>query len=114
MGGSIMHENEIIGITGVFVLTFCLIALYHLMSNVRRHSKRYDARTKQINKRNQDWRTDDLQKSSGQDDAWLLWSPELDERAGPSNPGLGAAPRSKGLYASFVRIVRADDPFHRR
>ena len=35
-----MLENEIIGVTGVFVLTLFLILLYHLMSKIghgRRH-----------------------------------------------------------------------------
>ena len=90
-----MHENEIIGITGVFALTFCLIALYHLMSKFGRHGKRYDARTKQINERDQDRRpTHDLNRPK--DDAWLLWSPGLDEPADPSKPGFGEHREAKG------------------
>jgi hypothetical protein len=83
-----MKENELIGIAGVFVLTFCLIALYHLMGKFGGHGKRYDAQTKRAKDPEQDRRPDhDPPRTSGKDDAWLLWSPELDERAGPSKPG---------------------------
>jgi hypothetical protein len=82
MGGSIMQENEIIGIAGVFALTFCLIALYHLMSKFGRHSKRYRAHIKRVSERDQDRQpTRDVNKPSGKDDAWLLWSPELNGQA---------------------------------
>ena len=87
-----MQENEIIGVTGVFVLTFCLIALYQLMSKFGHHRKQYDLRTKQVNKRDQDRRPDDLTKSSDKDDAWLLWDPQPDGQADQSRPsryGLG-------------------------
>ena len=35
-----MQKNDVIGIAGVFLLTFCLIALYHFMSAFGRHHKR--------------------------------------------------------------------------
>ena len=38
-----MRENELIGIVGVFVLTLCLIALYHLIGKLGRHDKRHGA-----------------------------------------------------------------------
>ncbi len=73
-----MQKNEMIGIAGVFLLTFCLIALYHLMAVFGRHRKRYDAQTKRGNKPNQNHRPDQgSRRSSDRDDAWLLWSPEL-------------------------------------
>ncbi|HWN98603.1 MAG TPA: hypothetical protein VNS63_04970 [Blastocatellia bacterium] len=91
-----MLENQVIGIAGVFVLTFCLIALYHLIGKIGPRGKRYNAPTKQVNRRPQDRRPDHLPKSSGKDDAWLLWSPELDEPADPSKPGLGEHRDTRG------------------
>ena len=79
-----MQENQIVGVAGVFVLTFCLIALYHLIGALGRHSKRYSAQTKQVNGRDQDRRPNDLKKSSGEDDAWLLWDPPPDGQADQS------------------------------
>ena len=77
-----MASNELIGIAGVFVLTFCLIAVYHFIGTLGRHSKRYKTQTK----RAKDTEQDDPRKTSAKDDDWLLWSPELYERAGPSKP----------------------------
>ena len=83
-----MKENELIGIVGVFVLTLCLIALYHFIGKFGGHSKRYDAQTKRATHLERDrQRSHDPQRASGKDDAWLLWSPEDDEPAGPSKPG---------------------------
>lgn len=89
-----MLGNQIIGVTGVFVLTFCLIALYHLIGKIGAHAKRYNTPTKHINKRPQDRWPDE--KSSGKDDAWLLWSPESDERAGPPRSRFDEHPETKG------------------
>lgn len=87
-----MHENDVIGIAGVFGLTFCLIALYHFMSKIGRHNKRHGAHRKQFNERDQDRRpTHNLNKPPGKDDAWLLWSPDLDARRGQSDIGYGLA-----------------------
>ena len=91
-----MLGNQIIGITGVFVVTFCLIALYHLIGKIGAHGKRYNTPTKHFNKRPRDRWPDDSKKSSGKDDAWLLWSPEHDDRAGPSRSSLGEHPKTKG------------------
>lgn len=86
-----MQKNELIGIAGVFVLTFCLIALYHLIGAFGRHSKRYGAHIKQVSERDQDRRpTHDLDKPSGKDDALLLWSPELNGRADSIDEGFAA------------------------
>jgi len=68
-----VQEDQIVGVAGVFVLTFCLIALYHVISTLGRHSRRYGAQTKQVDGRDQDRRPNDLKKPSGKDDAWLLW-----------------------------------------
>jgi len=92
-----MEENELIGITFVFVLTFCLIALYHLIGKIGRPSKRYGARIKPAKEPEKDRRPDhDPRKTTGKDDAWLLWSPELDERAGPSKPGFRDHRKTRG------------------
>lgn len=83
-----MKENELIGIVLVFVLTFCLIALYHLIGKIGRHGKRHGAQIKRAKQPEQDGRPDhEPRRTPGKDDAWLFWSPELDERAGPSKPG---------------------------
>ena len=83
-----MQKNELIGIAGIFGLTFCLIALYHVMGKIGRHSKRYGAHVKQVSERDQDRRpTHDLNKPSGKDDARLLWSPELGAQAGHIHEG---------------------------
>lgn len=92
-----MLENQVIGIAGVFVLTFCLIALYHLIGKIGASSKWYKAPTQQFNRRALDRRPDHLQKSSGKDDAWLLWSPEFDEPADPSKSIFGSTAKQKGL-----------------
>jgi hypothetical protein len=79
-----MKENELIGIVLVFVLTFCLIALYHLLGKIG-HGNRYGAQIKRAKQPEQDRRPGhDSRGTSVKDDDWLLWSPELDERAGPS------------------------------
>jgi hypothetical protein len=94
-----MQENQIIGIVGVFVLTFCLIALYHLIGRFGRHGKRYRAQIKRAKEPEQDRRPDhDPRRTSGKDDAWLLWSPELGERAGPSNPGFPDHREGRGTW----------------
>lgn len=88
-----MQENQLVGISGVFVLTFCLIALYHLIGKIGRHSMRYGAQLSRANEPEQDRAQDhDPRRTSGKDDAWLFWSPELGERAGSSKPRL-ADPR---------------------
>ena len=80
--------NNLIGIAGVFVLTFFLIALYHLMSAFGRHRKRYDAQTKRPKDPEHDRQPDhNPRRTSGKNDDWLLWSPQLNEPAGPSKPG---------------------------
>jgi hypothetical protein len=99
-----MKENELIGIAGVFVLTFCLIALYHVMGKFGGHGKRYSAqidRAKQPeqDRLEQDRRPDhDPRKTSVRDDAWLFWSPELDERAGPSKLGFPDHRETRGSW----------------
>jgi hypothetical protein len=97
VGGSEMASNELVGIAGVFVLTFCLIALYHFIGTFGRRIKRYAAQTERAKHPEQD----DPRKSSGKDDAWLLWSPELDERAGPSNTGFRDNREARG--SGYVR-----------
>ena len=89
--------NEVIGITGVFVLTFCLIALYHFIGVFGRYRRTRGAHIKKIRKPDQDRRPDhDPRTVSVKDDSWLLWSPELDPRADPPKPGLGDRRETKG------------------
>ena len=91
-----MVSNELIGIAGVFVFTFCLITLYHFMSVFGRHKKTLGAHIEQIREPRQDRPADhDLNKSLGKDDAWLRWTPDLDVQGGPPNPGFGGR-RSEG------------------
>jgi hypothetical protein len=94
-----MLENQIIGITGVFVLTFCLIALYNLIGKIGPRGKRYNAPTNQLSRRAQDRRPDDLKKSPGKDDAWLLWSPDLEERDDASKSSFGEHRETKGTLS---------------
>jgi len=85
-----MTKNELIGMSGVFILTFCLIALYHLIGAFGRYRRTYGAHTKRIRKPAQDRSLDhEPRRVAGKDDSWLLWSPELDARAGPQRPGFG-------------------------
>lgn len=94
-----MQENQIIGICGVFVLTFCLIVLYHLIGKIGRHSKRYGAQIKRAKQPEQDQRPEhDPRRTSGKDDAWLFWSPELDERAGPSRLRFPGHPETRDSW----------------
>ena len=83
-----MKGNELIGVVGVFILTFCLIALYHLMSKIGSHRRPHGAQIKRAPEQGLDRRLDHQPPGmSGKDDAWLLRSPEPDERADPSEPG---------------------------
>ena len=80
-----MKENDLIGLAGVFVLTIFLLLLYHLMSSIGRHTERSNTQTKPPNNPDRHRRENfDLHKDSADDDAWLLWSPELDQ-AGSAN-----------------------------
>jgi len=64
-----MQEDQLIGICGVFVLTFCLIALYHLIGKFGRQDRRYGAGAKRAKKPEQDRRPDhDPRASSIKDD----------------------------------------------
>lgn len=78
-------KNQLIGIVGVFVLTFCLIALYHLIGRIGRHRKRHAAQIGRVRIPGPDRRPRHHARS-GKDDAWLLRSPDTSERAGPSTP----------------------------
>jgi hypothetical protein len=83
-----MKGNELIGVAGVFVLTFCLIALYHLIGRIGRHRKRHGAQIELAKEPGLGWRPGhEPLGTSGKDEAWLLWSPKPAERTGPSKPG---------------------------
>ncbi len=91
-----MLENEFIGIAGVFVLTLCLIALYHLLSAIGHHSKTYGAQSKQIKQTDRYRTLDDYQYGvSKKDDSWLLWCAEADAQAGIRSPRFGGRVETK-------------------
>ena len=81
-----MKDNELIGVLGVFVLTLCLIALYHLIGKIGRGRKRYGRRIRRSKESVPNGRPDH-ELRSGKDDPWLQWSPEPAERAAPSKSG---------------------------
>lgn len=94
-----MKEDELIGLMGVFVLTFCLIALYHMLGKIGRHRKRYGAQIKREKQPDEDQRPDHIPRTtSGKDDAWLLWSPGLDKRADPLKPGYPGRRETRGSW----------------
>jgi hypothetical protein len=81
-------KDQLIGIAGVFVLTFCLIALYHLIGRIGHHRKRHGAQIERAKEPEQGRRPGhEPRGTSDKDAAWLLSSPEPAERAGPSKPG---------------------------
>lgn len=82
-----MASNELIGISGVFLLTLCLIALYHIIGFLGHPG----AQTKRAKAPEQD----DPHKSFAKDDDWLLRSPELVERRGPEKPGYPKHPEPR-------------------
>ena len=94
-----MVSNELIGIAGVLAFTFCLIALYHFIGVLGPHRKTYgayNANMKQIRESHQNRPLDHvLNKSLGKDNAWLLWSPDLDAKDPPKLGFEGR--RNKGL-----------------
>lgn len=66
-------KSEMIGIAGVFVLTFFLFALRHFILTIgRANNSGHDTRPAPS-------RNHELNKESGEDDAWLLWTPEPDQ-----------------------------------
>lgn len=85
-------NNQMIGITGVFALTFLLLVLRHcFLSLGRTNRSRYVNPT--TPRRDHESKTE-----SAEDDAWLLWSPERDERAGPSKPGFPGHHETRGSW----------------
>ena len=84
-----MRENELIGIAAVILLTLCLIALYQFIGNLGSHKK--PASIEQSKQSESDRRLDvDPHGTLDSDDAWLLWSPEVDARPRPPSSGFGA------------------------
>ena len=74
-------NNQMIGIAGVFAVTLFLLVLRHCFLSLGRAR-----RSRHVNP-TAPRRDHEPNLKSADDDAWLLWSPELDERAGPSKPG---------------------------
>ncbi|HYV07113.1 MAG TPA: hypothetical protein VFB82_21125 [Blastocatellia bacterium] len=84
-----MQEDQLIGICGVFLLTFCLIALYHLIGKLGRHDRRYGAQRRRAKEPEQDSRLDHHQGViSGKDDEWLSWGSGPDTRTVQSKSDL--------------------------
>ena len=64
--------NEIIGIVGAIVLTFLLFVLRHFILTLGRSKKRRYV-TPMTRRENRE-----LNKRDVEDDAWLLWVPDLE------------------------------------
>jgi hypothetical protein len=74
-------SNQLIGIAGVFALTFFLFVIRHwFLSLGRANRSRYVNPTTPRRDRESDI-------TSADDNAWLLWSPERDAQAGPPRSG---------------------------
>ena len=79
-----MQKNDLIGIAGVFILTFFLLLLYHLMSSLRRPGQRYKSQIK-LKKPGTDRRHHRaLRRSSRKNGDWLLSSQGPVTQAGSS------------------------------
>jgi hypothetical protein len=70
IGGSILQENDLIAIAGVFGLTFLLISLYHLIGTIGRLSKRYRAPIKQVSERDQGQQTNRMKSKEPLTSGW--------------------------------------------
>ena len=72
--------NNLIGIAGVFVLTFSLIGLYHIMSAFGRHSKRpNDAHIRPLENPNEQRRTSHDQSYTPESDgSWPRWNGDFE------------------------------------
>lgn len=86
-----MLSNEVIGIAGVFLFTFSMIGLYHLICQLGPIAKRQSDRKHRdhLNKPSRDWQRVNVRKSADDDDAWWLWDPAPDNRPGRSKTGFG-------------------------
>lgn len=84
--------NEMIGIAGVFALTLFLFVLRHCF-----HSFGRPNRSRYVNPTTPR-RDHESNTRSADDDAWLLWSPELGERAGPSKHGFPGHHETSGSW----------------
>lgn len=69
-----MQENDLIGIAGVFILTFLLLLVYHLMGKLGRPGKRYGVQSERGKADSDRGRHRDFHGSSRRDDNWLLSS----------------------------------------
>ena len=88
------NMNNLIGIAGVFVLTFSLIALYHHIGAFACRSKRHPAKIRQLENSDKPRRTSPEQRpTSERDDSWLLWNRHLETYSGQSDR---ATTRRKG------------------
>ena len=78
--------NNLIGIAGVFILTFSLIGLYHCISAFGRHGRRHAAHIRPIKNPDEHSRAShDERRRPDSDDSWLLWNSELKTDSGQSD-----------------------------
>ena len=78
--------NNLIGIAGVFILTFSMIGLYHFISVLGRHSKRPAAHIRPLKNPDEHRRAShDERRRPDSDDSWLLWNSKLKTDSGQSD-----------------------------
>ena len=80
--------NNLIGVAGVFVLTFSLIGLYHIMSAFGRHRTRHGAQIKPLETQKRH-ASHDERRTPDRDDSWLRWNGEFGTPSGQSDVGRG-------------------------
>ena len=83
-------NNQMIGIGGVFALTFVLFVLLHRFLSLGRPNRRRYVKPMTLH------RGHESSTKSTEDNAWL-WSPELNTRAGPSKPSFSEGTNRSGL-----------------
>ena len=83
-----MQKNEVIGITAVFLLTFCLIALYHFMSALGRLGKRRVVHTDRArNSRENRGSNPSPRLTAVRHDRWLSRAAETTSKSGEARKG---------------------------
>jgi hypothetical protein len=77
-GWSSTMNNQLIGIAGVFALTFILLVLRHWFLSLGRPSRRRYVAPMALPGRHES------NTKTVEDDSWLLWTPDSNPRTGPS------------------------------
>jgi hypothetical protein len=81
-------NNQVIGIAGMFALTFVLFVILHCFLSLGRPNRRRYVKPMTLHR--------DYESSTNEDNAWL-WSPEFETRAGPAKPSFREDPNRSGL-----------------